>query len=77
MLDTGFPQADVENDFLRARRHQVLAAAAHRLHGQRGRDRLARLDQVVGRLGWCGQRQLGLRWRNGAASPSRLSRSTG
>jgi hypothetical protein len=25
MLDTGFPRADVENDFLRARLHQILA----------------------------------------------------
>ena len=29
--DTGFPQADVENDFLRARRRQVLARLAQRL----------------------------------------------
>ena len=27
MLATGFPWADAENDFLRARRHQFLAAA--------------------------------------------------
>lgn len=60
MPDTGFPQADAENDFLRARRHHVLAAAAHRLRHQRGSDHLVRLDQVVGRLGWRGQRQLGL-----------------
>ena len=61
MLDTGFPQADVENDFLRARRHQVLATLAHRLPGQpRGRDRLLRLDEVTGALGWRGERQLGL-----------------
>jgi hypothetical protein len=60
MLDTGFPQADAENDFLRARRHQVLAAAAHRLRGQRGSHHFVRLDEVVGRLGWRGQRQLGL-----------------
>jgi hypothetical protein len=61
MLDTGFPQADVENDFLRARRHQVLAALAHRLPGQpHGRDRLLRLDEVTGALGWRGERQLGL-----------------
>jgi hypothetical protein len=59
MLDTGFPQADVENDFLRARRHQVLAALAHRLPGQH-RDRLLRLDEVTGVLGWRGERQLGL-----------------
>ena len=37
MLDTGFPRADVDNDFLRARRRQFLAALAHRL---RGRTRL-------------------------------------
>jgi len=61
MLDTGFPQADVENDFLRARRHQFLAALAYRLRGGRGDGNgLLRLDDVVGRLGWRGQRQLGL-----------------
>ena len=59
MLDTGFPQADVENDFLRARRHQVLAALAHHLAGQ-PHDRLLRLDEVTGALGWRGERQLGL-----------------
>ena len=61
MLDTGFPRADVDNDFLRARRHQVLAMLAHRLPGQpRDRDRLLRLDEVTGALGWRGERQLGL-----------------
>jgi hypothetical protein len=61
MLDTGFPQADVENDFLRARRHQVLATLAHRLPGQpHDRDRLLRLDEVTGALGWRGERQPGL-----------------
>ena len=61
MLDTGFPQADVENDFLRARRHQVLAMLAHRLRRQpQDRDRLLRLDEVTGALGWRGERQLGL-----------------
>ena len=34
MLDTGFPRADVENDFPRARRHQILATLAHRLRRQ-------------------------------------------
>jgi hypothetical protein len=34
MPDTGFPQADVEDDFLRARRHEVLATLAHRLRRQ-------------------------------------------
>jgi hypothetical protein len=61
MLDTGFPRADVENDFLRARRRQFLATLAHRLRGGRGdSNRLMVLDDVVGPLGWRGQRQLGL-----------------
>jgi hypothetical protein len=61
MLGTGFPRADVENDFLRARRRQFLATVACRLRGGHGAcNRLARLDDVVGQLGWRGQRQLGL-----------------
>jgi hypothetical protein len=51
----------VENDFLRARRRQFLAMPMHRLRGGRGDDnRLMPLDEVVGPLGWRGQRQLGL-----------------
>jgi hypothetical protein len=62
MLDTGFPRADVDNDFLRARRHQVLAALAHRLRRQPGTgDRLLQLDAIIGALGMRGERQLGLR----------------
>ena len=61
MLDTGFPQADVENDFLRARRRQILAALARRLRRQpHDCDPLLRLDDVVGGLGTRGQRPLGL-----------------
>jgi hypothetical protein len=61
MPDTGFPRADVENDFLRARQRQFLAMLARRLRGGRGGDnRLVQLDDVVGSLGWRGQRQLGL-----------------
>ncbi|MBO0817315.1 MAG: hypothetical protein J2P30_19485 [Actinobacteria bacterium] len=60
MADTGFPRADVENDFLRARRHQFLAALADHLRGRRDGNRLVALDDVVGPLGWRGQRQLGL-----------------
>ena len=61
MLGTGFPRADVENDFLRARRRQFLAMLAHRLRGGRGDgNRLVPLDDVVGSLGWRSQRQLGL-----------------
>jgi hypothetical protein len=62
MLDTGFPRADVDNDFMRARRNQVLARLAHRLPGQpHDRDRLLPLDEVTGVLGMRGERQLGLR----------------
>ena len=61
MLDTGFPRADVENDFSRARRWQFLTALAHRLRRGRGDgNRLVRLDDVVGALCWRGQRQLGV-----------------
>ena len=61
MPDTGFPRADAENDFLRARRRQFLAMLAHRLHGGRAvSNRLVSLDDVVGPLGWRGQRRLGL-----------------
>ncbi len=49
MLDTGFPQADVENHFLRARRRQVLATLAHRLRREPpDSDRIVPLDEVVG-----------------------------
>jgi hypothetical protein len=61
MLDTGFPQADAENDFLRARRRHVRAALARRLRGRpAGCGRLVQLDEIAGPLGWRGQRQLGL-----------------
>ena len=61
MLDTGFPQADVENHFLRARRRQVLATLAHRLRREpHDSDRIVPLDEVVGALGWRGERHLGL-----------------
>jgi hypothetical protein len=61
MLDTGFPRADVENDFLRARRRQFLTTLVHHLRRGRGEgDRLLRLDDVAGALWWRGQRQLGL-----------------
>ena len=61
MLDTGFPRADVDNDFLRARRHQVLATLAYRLRRQPDTsDRLLQLDEITGALGMRGERQLGL-----------------
>lgn len=61
MLDTGFPGADVENDFLRARRNQALASLAHHMRRHPpDDDRLLRLDEVVGRLGMRGQLRRGL-----------------
>jgi hypothetical protein len=61
MLDTGIPRAGVENDFLRARRHQALAALAGRLrHQPPGGNRLLPLDEVTRSLGWRGERYLGL-----------------
>ncbi len=57
---TGFPRADVENDFLRARRRHALDALAHRLRRQPGAGRILPLDEVVGALGMRGERYLGL-----------------
>ena len=59
--DTGFPRSDVENDFLRARRHQVLARLAQRL--RRGPDDVSLIlpfDEVIAALGYKGERSLGL-----------------
>ncbi|HUZ56645.1 MAG TPA: hypothetical protein VMU94_29480 [Streptosporangiaceae bacterium] len=62
MLDTGFPRADVENDFLRARRSQFLAVLARRLRRDPDdTDRIVPFDEVVGVLGRRGQRHLDLR----------------
>ncbi len=59
--DTGFPRADVENDFQRARRRQVLARLAQRL--RRAPDDvniMLPFDEVVAALGMRGERRLGL-----------------
>jgi hypothetical protein len=59
--DTGFPRADVENDFLRARRRQILARLAQRL--RRDPDDVNLIlpfDEVVAALGRKGERSLGL-----------------
>jgi hypothetical protein len=59
--DTGFPRADVENDFLRARRRQVLSRLALRL--RRAPDDvnvILPFDEVVAALGMRGERRLGL-----------------
>src|SRR6201996_9285981 len=60
--DTGFPRTDVENDFLRARRRQVLARLAGRL--SRGPDDVNVIlpyDEVIAALGFRGEQFLGLR----------------
>ena len=62
MPDTGFPRSDVENDFLRARRRQVLARLAHRLRREPDDVNLILpFDEVVAALGMRGERRLGLR----------------
>ena len=59
--DTGFPVSDVDNDFQRARRRQVLARLAHRLRREPDDVNLILpYDEVVGALGFRGERRLGL-----------------
>lgn len=59
--DTGFPRADAENDFLRARRRQVLARIAQRLRREPDDVNLILpFDEVVAALGRSGERPLGL-----------------
>jgi hypothetical protein len=59
--DTGFPAADVENDFQRARRRQVLARLARRLRREPDDINLILpFDEVVAALGRRGERRLGL-----------------
>ncbi len=61
-METGFPRADVENDFLRARRHQVLARLAQRLRREPDDVNLILpFDEVVDALGRKGERFLGLK----------------
>ena len=59
--DTGFPNADAENDFLRARRRQMLARLAHWLRREPDDVNLILpFDEVVAALGMRGERRLGL-----------------
>src|SRR5258708_17908133 len=59
--EAGFPQADVENDFERARRGQTLARVAHWLRREPDDVNLILpFDEVVAALGMRGERQLGL-----------------
>ena len=60
-MDTGFPVADAENDYLRIRRRQVLSRLAHWL--RREPDDVSEIlpfDEVVAALGRTGERFLGL-----------------
>jgi hypothetical protein len=60
-FDTGLLWVDVEDDFSRARRRQVLARLASRLRRQPGDvNRLLSFDKVVAALGWRGEHHLGL-----------------
>jgi len=59
--ETGFPRADVEDDFLRMRRRQALARLAHRLRREPDDVNLILpFDEVVAALGLRGERSLGL-----------------
>ncbi|MGW0519075.1 chromosome partitioning protein ParB [Crossiella sp. NPDC003009] len=59
--DTGFPRADAENDFLRARRRQVLARLAAWLRREPDDvNIMLPFDEVVAALGRESERRLGL-----------------
>ncbi len=91
MLGTGFPSADVENDFLRARRQQFLTTLAHHLHAPwEARDIPVASDLLRASLGravaatsqlllvalWCRQRRRGFKGRRGQ-DPVKAAREPG
>ncbi|MFF5990162.1 ParB N-terminal domain-containing protein [Prauserella flavalba] len=60
--ETGFPRADAEHDFLRARRRQVLSRLATWLRREPDDvNIMLPFDEVVDALGWEGERRIGLR----------------
>jgi hypothetical protein len=60
--ETGFPRADVEDDFQRARRRQVLARLGQWLRREPDDVNLILpFDEVIAALGRTGERRLGLR----------------
>jgi hypothetical protein len=62
MARTGFTGADVQDDFMRARRRRALARIAHRLRGEPDDvDVILPFEEVVAALGRLGERRLGLK----------------
>ncbi|MBN6036722.1 chromosome partitioning protein ParB [Amycolatopsis sp. 195334CR] len=60
--DTGFPRADAESDFLRARRRQVLSRLANWLRREPDDvNIMLPFHEVVDALGWVGERRIGSR----------------
>jgi len=59
-FDTGLSWVDVEDDFSRARRRQVLARLAGWLRRRPDATRILSFDEVVAALGWRGEHYLGL-----------------
>ena len=59
-FDTGLSWVDVEDDFSRARRRQVLARLADWLRRRPDANRILSFDEVVAALGWRGEHDLGL-----------------
>jgi len=57
--DTGFPTADAQDDFLRARRRRALARLSAALRLDYGVDLMLPFDEVVEALGRIGERELG------------------
>jgi hypothetical protein len=58
--DTGFPVADAENDFVRARRRQVMSRLATWLRHRPDVDDMLPFDEVVAALGRASERCVGL-----------------
>ena len=59
-FDTGLSWVDVEDDFSRARRRQLLARLAGWLRRQPDVNRILSFDEVIAALGWRGEHYLGL-----------------
>jgi hypothetical protein len=60
-MDTGFPASDAQTDFSRARREGALARLTARLRREPSDfDVILPFEEVIGELGWAGQRSIGL-----------------